>query len=204
MKVYGLTGGIASGKSSIARQFRALGVTVVDADELARLVVEPGQPAYGEIRQRWPQVIGKDGAIDRKALGDIVFADAPQRAELNAMVHPRVAEESARRISDADERGQPMAMYEAALLVENGMADAFDGLIVVSVPEDVQVARLRARDRIAEAPARARIAAQLPLGRKVERATWVIDNGGTAEETAKQVNRLFAQLRGQGSVQPSA
>lgn len=195
MKIFGLTGGIASGKSTAAKTFRALGATVIDADELARIVVEPGKPAYQEIRARWPAVFAVDGTIDRKKLGDIVFSDAAARAELNAMTHPRIAEESARRTREAEERGEPFVLYEAALLVENGLAEAFDGLVVVTVPDDVQVARLRGRDAVGEAPARARIAAQLPLAEKVKVATWVIDNGGSAEQTTQAVTRLYGELQ---------
>ncbi len=195
MKVYGLTGGIASGKSTVAKALKALGATVVDADELARIVVEPGRPAYDAIRLRWPQAIGPGGVLDRKKLGDIVFGDAAQRAELNAITHPRIAEEGAHRLEEAKARGESVAFYEAALLVEGGLAEAFDGLIVVTVPEEVQVARLRSRDDIGDAPARARIGAQLPLAEKVKRATWVIDNSASPDETIKTAQQLYRQLR---------
>jgi dephospho-CoA kinase len=195
VKIFGLTGGIASGKSTVARTLRELGATVIDADELARVVVEPGKPAYNEIKARWPDVIGADGLLDRKKLGDIVFSDAASRAELNGMTHPRIAEESARRTQEAEARGEPLAFYEAALLVENGLAEAFDGLIVVTVPDELQVARLRERDKVGEAPARARIAAQLPLAEKVRRATWVIDNSGPAGQTKREVEQLYGELK---------
>lgn len=194
MKVYGLTGGIASGKSTVARTLRALGATVVDADQLSREVVSPGKPAYAEIRQRWPEVFGPDGVLDRKALGDVVFASAAARAELNALTHPRIAEESARLVQEAAQKGEPLAYYEAALILENGLEEALDGVIVVSVPEAVQLSRLRERDGLSEARARARIAAQLPLAEKVRRATHVIDNGGTPEETRAAVERLHRAL----------
>lgn len=195
MKIYGLTGGIASGKSTVARALRALGATVIDADELARVVVEPGKPAYDEIKRRWPPVISADGTLDRKKLGDIVFADAGARAELNAITHPRIGEETARRTQEAAERGEPLVFYEAALLVENGLAEAFDGLIVVSAPESVQLARLRGRDSLGEEAARARIASQLPLAEKVKRATWIIDNAGGPEQTMTDVESLYRKLQ---------
>jgi dephospho-CoA kinase len=194
VKIYGLTGGIASGKSSVARTLRALGATVIDADELARYVVEPGRPAYDEIKAHWPETIGADGVLDRKKLGDIVFGDASARAQLNAITHPRIAEETARRTEEAASRGEPLVFYEAALLVENGLAEAFDGLIVVTVSEETQLARLRARDEIGEAPARARIASQLPLSAKAKQATWIIDNNGSAENTRLAAQNLYREL----------
>jgi dephospho-CoA kinase len=199
VKLYGLTGGIASGKSTVARTLRALGATVIDADQLARDVVAPGQPAYLEIKARWPEVFGSDGTLDRKKLGDIVFSDAASRAELNGMTHPRIAAESARLVQEAAERGEPLAFYEAALIVENNLDAGFDGVVVVTVPEEVQLSRLQQRDGISAAPARARIAAQLPLAEKVRRATHVIDNGGTEEQTRKTTEDLYRRLLAEAS-----
>ena len=194
VKLYGLTGGIASGKSTVARALRALGATVIDADQLARDVVKPGQPAYDEIRTRWPAVIAADGTLDRKALGDIVFSNADARAELNGITHPRIAMESARLSQEAAERGEPLAFYEAALIMENGLDQALDGVLVVSAPDDVQLVRLRNRDGLSEAAARARIAAQLPLAEKVRRATWVLDNSGDPVKLTRATEALYRQL----------
>jgi dephospho-CoA kinase len=194
VKLYGLTGGIASGKSTVARILRELGATVIDADLLAREVVEPGQPAFEEIRATWPEVIGADGRIDRAKLGEIVFSSAAERAILNGITHPRIGEESARRTQEAEARGEPLAFYEAALIVENRLDEGLDGLVVVSVPEALQLARLKARDGLSEAAARARVAAQLPLAEKVRRATHVIDNGGTPAQTRAAVERLYETL----------
>lgn len=199
MKLYGLTGGIASGKSTVARALRSLGATVVDADQLAREVVAPGQPALEDIRARWPQVVSADGTLDRKALGTVVFADPDARAELEAITHPRIAARSAKLLGDARERGEPVAFYEAALLVEKGLDAGFDGLIVVSAPEAVQVQRLMTRDGLDEASARQRLAAQAPLARKLERATHVVDNAGNLEHTQAQVEALWKKLVGQAS-----
>ncbi len=194
MKLYGLTGGIASGKSTVARFLRELGATVIDADQLAREVVEPGEPAYQEIRARWPEVIGDDGALDRAKLGAIVFSDPAARAQLNAITHPRIGERSAALVEEASRRGEPLAFYEAALLVENGLAGAFDGLVVVTVSEETQLARLMARDRSTESAARARIAAQLPLSAKTARATDIIDNSGSERETRAAIEALYRRL----------
>lgn len=194
VKLYGLTGGIASGKSTVAGALRSLGATVVDADQLARDVVAPGQPALEEIRARWPDVVAADGTLDRKALGAVVFADPAARQALEAITHPRIGARSAQLLSEARERGEPVAFYEAALLVEKGLDEGFDGLVVVSVPESVQLQRLMARDGLDEEAARQRLAAQAPLSRKLERATDVVDNAGDLAQTRAQVEALWKKL----------
>jgi len=192
--VYGLTGGISSGKSTVAKVLRELGATVIDADLLARDVVAPGQPALEEIRAQWPAVISADGSLDRKKLADIVFSDAESRARLNGIVHPRIAMESARLMGEARERGEKLVFYEAALIVENNLDQGMDGLVVVTVPDNVQIARLKSRDGLSEPAARARVAAQLPLARKVERATHVLDNSGPVESTREATRSLYRRL----------
>lgn len=194
MRLYGLTGGIASGKSSAARVLRELGATVIDADLIAREVVAPGTPGWGQIRTRWPQVVGRDGTLDRKMLGEIVFSDPGERAVLEAITHPLIAEASAREIMEAEARGERFAFYEAALLVENGLAAAFDGLVVVSAPEELQLERLMKRDALEESAARARLATQLPLSEKVRHATWVLENDGGPDALREATERLFHVL----------
>jgi dephospho-CoA kinase len=196
MRVYGLTGNIGSGKSTVARMLVARGVPVIDADQVAREVVEPGRPALQEIAARWPQVIAKDGTLDRKALAARVFADQHERTELNQIIHPRIAEEVSARLGALAGAGHTVAVYEAALIVENGLHRGLDGLIVVTAPEDVQISRLRLRDGMSEEEARARIAAQLPAAEKVRAATFVIENGGSESGLSAQVDRLLAQLGG--------
>lgn len=198
MKLIGLTGGIASGKSTVARVLRGLGATVIDADQLAREIVEPGRPAWHDVQERWPGVIAPDGTIDRKALGEIVFSDPAARAELNAITHPRIAEAGAKLADEARARGEAVAYYEAALLVENGLADAFDGLVVVSIPLELQRIRLMTRDGLDAAAADARLAAQLPLEEKVRRATHVVDNAGAPEATRAQVEALHRAFLAEG------
>lgn len=178
----------------VARELRALGATVVDADAVARDVVEPGTPAANDIRERWPHVFDADGTLDRKALGQVVFDDLDALAELEAMIHPRIAERSAQLLSDARERGEPIAFYEAALIVERNLHESFDGLVVVSVPEALQVQRLIERDGLDEKAARQRLAAQLPLEKKLEHATDIIENAGSETETRAQVQALWARL----------
>lgn len=191
----GLTGGIASGKSTVGRMLRDLGAPVVDADVLARVVVEPGRPAYDDIvREFGREVLLEDGTIDRKRLGEIVFSDAHRRKLLGAITHPRIAQASQEEIARHGAAGARVVIYEAALLVENGLHRALDGLIVVSATPEQQVQRAVARDGISEEQARARVASQLPLARKLEVATHVVDNTGTIDDTRAQVERLWAEL----------
>lgn len=194
-RVIGLTGGIGSGKSLVARFLRELGVPVVDADELARRVVEPGQPAYEDIvREFGPGVLQADGTLDRKALAAVVFADEAKRRRLNAITHPRIAVLGQAELAAHAAHGAQVVVYEAPLIVENGLHKVMGGLIVVSAPLEAQVRRAAARDGATEEAVRARIAAQLPLADKLAVATHVIDNGGTPEETRAQVERLHAEL----------
>lgn len=194
MRVFGLTGNIGSGKSTVARLLRERGVPVVDADLVAREVVEPGQPGLAEIAARFPGVIGEGGRLDRKALGARVFSDPQERLALNAILHPRIAAEVARQLAALAEGGAEVAVYEAALIVENGMHELLDGLIVVTAPEDEQVRRVVLRDGLAAAETRARIAAQLPAAQKVALADHVIENAGPPELLAAQVDRVLAAL----------
>jgi dephospho-CoA kinase len=196
----GLTGGIASGKSTVAAMLRELGAPIVDADEVARRVVEPGTPALAEIAARFgADVIGVDGRLDRKRLGERVFGDPAARVELERITHPRIAAAAQQEIAAHAAAGAAVVIYDAALIVENGLHRALHGLIVVSVPRDVQKRRLMARDGIDEAAAEARIAAQLPLEDKLRVATHVVDNGGTIAGTRAQVERIWAELRAAAS-----
>lgn len=197
MRVYGLTGNIASGKSTVARIFSASGVPVVDADKVAREVALPGKPALEEIAQRFPGVLAPDGSLDRKALAARVFTDAAERAALNQIMHPRIAAEVAARLAALAASGEPFAIYEAALLVENGLHRpglGLDGLIVVTAPVDEQVRRIGVRDGLSEPEARARIAAQLPAAEKVAHADFVVANAGSAEALILEVRPVLRAL----------
>lgn len=196
MIVIGLTGGIASGKSTVASMLRELGAPIVDADLLAREVVEPGRPALAEIVDRFgPDMLDADGRLDRKRLGEHVFSDPKARAALNAIVHPQIAIASRAALAELGSAGNPVALYEAALLVENQIHRGLDGLIVVSAPEPVQVERLCQRDSIDEAAARSRLAAQLPLAAKLAVADWVVDNGASREHTRAQVESIWREVQ---------
>ena len=217
--VIGLTGGIASGKSAVAAMLRERGAAIVDADEIARAVVEPGQPALEEIRARFGDaVLDAEGRLDRKAMAARVFADpdaAAARLALNQITHPRIAIRSQEEIDQWADRGAGVVFYEAALLVENKATSWLDALIVVSAPPEVQLARLVARDKLDHDAARARLDAQLPLAEKVKQATWVIDNGGDLAATRAEVDRVVAEIearfgpiavpkRGNGAGKPRA
>lgn len=194
--VFGLTGGLASGKSTVAARFRARGLPVIDADQLAREVVEIGTPGLAAVVEAFgPEVLQADGSLDRAKLADIVFHDRDKRRTLNAITHPRIAAATSERIAALDAAGEKLACYEAALLVENGLADAFRPLVVVAVPASVQAARAMARDAATEEHARARIASQLPLSAKTAVADYVIDNGGTREETERRADEVLEEIR---------
>jgi dephospho-CoA kinase len=195
LKVLGLTGGIGSGKSTVARLIADLGVPVLDADQLAREVVEPGRPALAEVAAAWPQAIGPDGRVDRKRLAGIIFADAAQRVRLEAITHPRIQALSDERLAELAVKGHALAVYEASLLVESGRYKDFDGLVVVTASPETQLERILARGDLTEAEAQARIDAQLPLLAKVRVATHLIDNDGEIEATKEQVERLVGSLR---------
>lgn len=196
MIVAGLTGGIATGKSLVASMLRDEGIPVFDADQTAREIVEPGKPAWEEIVKTFGEgVLAADRTLDRAKLASIVFSDADKRKALEAITHPRIREAIAKNILDVAMKGGDIAVVDAALMIETGWAKDFAGVIVVDVPADVQLARLKARDKVAEEDAKKRIAAQMPLAEKRKHATWVIENGGTKEETRAQVKALAAALR---------
>lgn len=195
MHLFGLTGGIASGKSAVAARLRARGLPVIDADRLAREVVAVGSEGLAEIvRSFGADVLDAQGALDRKALAARVFADDAKREVLNGITHPRISALTMTRAAELAARGEPLACYEAALLVENGVADMFRPLVVVAAPEDVQVARARIRDRAAEDEVRARVRAQMPLADKVRMADHVIDNVGTLEELHARTDEVLAAI----------
>jgi dephospho-CoA kinase len=194
--VFGLTGGLASGKSTVAARFRDHGVPVIDADRLAREVVEPGTPGLAAVVEAFGrEVLAADGSLDRARLAELVFGDRDRRRALNAILHPRIAAASAQRVAELGAAGERLCCYEAALLVENGLADAFRPLVVVAVDEEEQVVRAMARDACTEEQARARLAAQLPLAKKVAAADYVIDTSGPREKTAQRIDEVLAEIR---------
>jgi dephospho-CoA kinase len=195
----GLTGGLASGKSTVAGFFRELGAYHIDADRLAHELIAPGGFAEREVIARFGGgILGADGAVDRKALAAIVFSDPQALADLNAIVHPKVRKEIAERIAGHEAAATPaeVALVDAALLVESGIHRDLDTLIVVACPEATQIARAVARGGLTEQEARSRIAAQAPLSEKIAVADFVIDNGASLDETKRQVSDVWQSLRG--------
>ncbi len=194
MQVFGLTGGIGTGKSTVSAMFKALGAQVVDADLLARQVVEPGQPAFNDIAATFPEVI-VNGSIDRAALGARIFRNPDDRAKLNAITHPRVRDAFFAAIAALEAAGETRVIYDVPLLFENRLDEGMAGVIVVVAPLEVQRARLMARNGLTAEQANDRIASQIPLHEKQRRATWVIDNGATLEATRQQVETVWQQAR---------
>jgi len=192
----GLTGGIGSGKSTVSRLFRDLGCLIIDADTIAREVVEPGEPAWRAIVEAFGrEVLLPDGQLDRKGLGTLVFADPAKRRTLNALTHPAILAREQAIVAELEAEGyEGLVILDAALLIEAGGAGRTDRLVVVYVDEATQLRRLMTRDDLPEAEARRRIASQMPLAEKVRLAHHVIDNSGSPEETAARVRAVHAAL----------
>jgi len=191
----GLTGGIASGKSTVGRLFRELGATVVDADEVAREVVERGSEGLAEIVTAFGNdVLAADGTMDRKKVGAIVFDDPVARKKLESITHPRIFARSMQLMAAAAARNEALAIYEAALLVENGSFKMMQALVVVAASEATQIARISSRDGIDEAGARARMAAQMPLEKKIAVADFVIWNDGDRAALEARTREVHAAL----------
>jgi dephospho-CoA kinase len=194
IKLVGLTGGIGSGKTTVAQMIREHGIPVIDADAVARQVVEPGLPAHSEIAAAWPEVIAADGRIDRKKLGAIVFSDASSRTRLEAITHLRIREQVAAQAAALETARHPLAFVEAALLVESGFYKQLDELVVVSSSEETQILRVMVRDVCSRDAALARIRAQRPLTDKLRVADYIIDNGGDIEATRAQLKHILLAL----------
>jgi dephospho-CoA kinase len=200
-RVIGLTGGIASGKSTVGRLLRERGATVIDADEVARAVVEPGTPTYERIVAAFGRQILRAAPstetappLDREKLAALVFADEAARSQLNKLTHPAVAAESGRRLAAAALAGAPVIVYEVPLLVENNLQHGLAGVIVVDVPEEVQLARAMKRSGMSREQAQARMAAQSRRAVRLAAANWVIDNSGDEAATTAQVAALWPAL----------
>jgi len=196
-----LTGGIATGKSHVRAQFEALGVPTIDADVLARKVVEPGSPGLAAVVERFGRdVLDATGALDRRHLGAIVFADPSARHDLEAIVHPAVQRATDEWFAALDPAARPFAIADIPLLFEVGRDRAFDTTIVVACDPETQVRRVTTRDGLTEAEARQRLAAQIPIDEKVRRADIVIWTNGPVEETSAHVREVYEQLVALGPV----
>ena len=191
----GLTGNIASGKSTVARRWRELGLTVIDADALAREVVRPGSPGLARVRAEFgDSVLDEKGGLDRAALRRIVFAQDEARRRLESIVHPQVARLRTQREGEAAAAGAALVVHEIPLLFEVGLADEFDVLVLVDAPADVRVERLVRERGLEETEARAMVAAQMPAEEKRARAHYVIDNQGTRAALLAEAGRVAREL----------
>jgi dephospho-CoA kinase len=190
----GLTGGVASGKSTVSAILAELGAVVIDADVLAREVVAPGTDGLAAVVEQFgPDVLAADGSLDRPKVGAIVFADPEKRRALEAIIHPRVRARAA-EIEAAAPPGS-VVVHDIPLLVETGQAAGFDAVVVVDVPTDLQVERMASVRGMTEDDARARIAAQATRGDRLAAATYVVDNGGSMDDLRQQVEQVYAELR---------
>jgi dephospho-CoA kinase len=193
--VLGITGGIASGKSTVGDMFRKRGVPVVSADQLAREAVRPGSSTLARLVERFgKKILAADGSLARENLARLIFADEAARADLNAITHPAIAALAEGRLAELRNRGATLIAYEAPLLFEAGAEGRVDQVLLVWVDPQVQLQRLMARDGLDETEARIRIAAQMPLAEKAARADFVIDNSGPPAVTEEQVAALFTRL----------
>jgi dephospho-CoA kinase len=206
VRLVGLTGGIASGKSTFSEALRARGAPVVDADALARAAVAPGTPALAEITRAFgPDVLAPDGSLDRKRMASLVFADPEARRRLEAITHPAVRRAMAAETGRLAAAGHDLAFYDTPLLFEIGLDRTLDCVVVVWAPPAIQRARLATRDGLGPAEADARLAAQLPIDEKAARSDFVVENVGAVADLEPKAERLLADLRrGLGRRLPNA
>jgi len=194
LKLIGLTGGAGSGKSTVAEMFRERGATVLDADQATHALYEPGSLGFDMIEREFGPEYVRNDRIDRARLGELVFNDADARQRLNAIMHPLVREWMAARTAEALMRGAPVVVQDVPLLFENGLEDLYSAVVLVYVPESIQMQRLVEGRGIGEDRARAIIASQMPIDEKRGRAQHVIDNSGTREETRRQVEAMWPEV----------
>lgn len=194
--IIGVTGGIASGKSTVARAFEALGAPWVDADDVAREVVEPGEPALAEISERFGQrVLNEDGTLNRRALREIVFAEPEERRWLESVTHPRIRARLTEHLARLEASGAPYVLLVSPLLFESGQSEMADRCLVIDVPEALQIERTATRDDVDEAQARAIVAAQMPRAERLARADDVLDNSGSEDAMRRRVAELDRRYR---------
>ena len=191
MRVIGLTGGIASGKSTVADLIAAHGIPVIDADQLSRDAVLPGTEALGRIAEVFGgKIMNHDGTLDRKALSDIIFADPGARITLEGILHPAIRKLAENRLAELRDKGEPVALYVAPLLIEAGAVYRVDEIWVVHVDRSTQLERLQRRDGISREDAMKRLSSQMPMEEKRKHGRVVIENCGTLEELKTRVDEL--------------
>lgn len=192
----GLTGGIATGKTTISNYLKSIDIPVLDADEYARKIVEPGTPGLAAITNTFgEQVLRADGSLNRKLLGQIVFNDSSARQTLNDITHPRIQQMMADELHRLSEQQIPLVILDIPLLLENKNVAGADAVMVVTIPESLQLTRLMQRNNLTEKEAQSRISSQMPLVEKEKLADFVIDNSGTISSTQKQVEKVIQKIR---------
>jgi dephospho-CoA kinase len=192
----GLTGGIACGKTVVRRMLARRGAFTLDADEIVHGLMEPGTSVSHEIREEFgPEVIASDGSVDRAKLGAAAFSNPEVRRRLNHIVHPHVLEEEKRRLATVEERGETIAVVDAALMIEAGTFRSYACLLVVYCPRELQIERLMKRDGYSEKEAARRVDSQLPVEEKKRYADYVIDTSGTLDDTERQVGEIWKKLQ---------
>jgi dephospho-CoA kinase len=194
LKLIGLTGGVGSGKSTVSAMLQELGAEVIDADEASHAVYEPGSPGFAAVVREFGPEYVLDGRIDRAKLGELVFHSMDARHRLNDIVHPLVREWMAARTAQAAQRGAEVVVQDVPLLFENGLERLYSTVVLVYVPEKLQLMRLIEGRGLNDERARTMIAAQMPIEEKKMLAHHVIDNSGSREKTRKQVESLWKQL----------
>lgn len=190
----GLTGGIGSGKSTAASRLQQLGATIIDADQVAREIVEPGQPAFTELAEAFEGILAEDGSLNRAELARQAFASPEATQKLNSITHPRIRERTQQLFAEAEANGAEVVVYDMPLLIENGEYKQMDHVLVVDALDDVRVERLVTQRGLDEGDARRRIAAQIDRQTRLAAADTVLDNGGDRETLIEQVDKFWSSL----------
>lgn len=190
--VIGLTGGIASGKTTVSNMLRNMGAVVIDADKIAREVVEPHEPAWVKIRERFgEEVFHQDGQLNRQRLGSIVFDDTQARIDLNKITHPAIRKRMQEKKEQAIEKGTKWVVLDIPLLFESELEYMVDKVLVVYVPQEIQKQRLMSRDQLEEERALQRMESQMPIDQKKDKGHAYIDNSGTIQQSKKQLEKII-------------
>ena len=196
MRRVAVTGGVATGKSTVLAALSKLGVPTIDLDEICRRLVEPGRPELARIQAEFGSEFVRAGRLDRPRLRDLISREVGARAHLNAILHPPAVAEMERRLAELAAAGHPLAAVEVPLLFEAGYADLFDAVIVAACPPELALARLAERSSLGPAEAQRLMAAQLPLEQKMARADFVVDTAGSRKDVAAQVEQILQRLQG--------
>lgn len=194
LEVIGLTGGIASGKSTVSRYLEELGAAIIDADSIARQLVQPHKPAWKEIKDCFgSDVFDEKGNLNRKKMAELIFTSPVLREKLNSIIHPKVIAATRELIKEKKREAVPLIVVDAPLLIEAGMTDLVDKVWVIAVPEEVQLDRLMERDGLTREQALKRLRSQMPLQEKLAYADRVIDNSGSPEQTRRYLKSLYQE-----------